>query len=85
MRVSEEEKQKTHRRIVEGATRLVRERGIEGTSVSDVMSDAGLTNGGFYRHFETREALLVAAIEAVMAGGGYYSPAIESEVRKKGR
>ena len=43
MRVSQEEKQRSHRRIVESAARLVRERGVDATSVADVMADAGLT------------------------------------------
>lgn len=64
MRVSQEEMDKSHKRIVEGAARLVRGRGIENTSVADVMSDAGLTHGGFYRHFKTKDALVVAALQA---------------------
>lgn len=52
---------------MEGAARLVRERGIEATSVADVMSAAGLTHGGFYRHFADKEALLLAALEAAFA------------------
>ncbi|MBY0613527.1 MAG: TetR/AcrR family transcriptional regulator [Beijerinckiaceae bacterium] len=64
VRVSRQEMEKSHRRIVDGAARLVRQRGIERTSVADVMSEAGLTNGGFYRHFKTREAMIEAAIDA---------------------
>ena len=64
MRVSQGEKELSHKRIVEGASRLVRERGVETTSVADVMSDAGLTNGGFYRHFENKDALMEAAVQA---------------------
>lgn len=64
MRVSKEEMAKSHQRIVEGAARLFRERGIEGASVSDVMTQAGLTQGGFYRHFETKEALVDASLQA---------------------
>ena len=64
MRVSQEEKDRSHGRIVESAARLVRERGIDSTSVSDVMGDAGMTHGGFYRHFDTKEALLAAALES---------------------
>ena len=64
MRVSQEEKQRSHRRIVESAARLVRERGVDATSVADVMADAGLTHGGFYRHFETKDALTEAALQS---------------------
>lgn len=64
MRVSQEEKDRSHARIVESAARLVRERGIDGTNVADVMGDAGMTHGGFYRHFDTKEALLAAALQS---------------------
>lgn len=64
MRVSQEEKDRSHQRIVENAARLMRERGIEATGVADVMAAAGLTHGGFYRHFGTKEELLTAALEA---------------------
>ena len=64
MRMSQEEKQNSRRRIVSSAARMIRERGIDGASVADVMNDAGLTHGGFYRHFETKDALLAAALDA---------------------
>jgi TetR/AcrR family transcriptional repressor of nem operon len=47
--------------VIEVASRLVRERGIEGTSVPDVMKAVGLTHGGFYRHFASKEDLLATA------------------------
>jgi TetR/AcrR family transcriptional repressor of nem operon len=64
MRVSQQEKDRSHKRIVEGAARLFRKRGIEATSVGDAMTNAGLTHGGFYRHFETKDALVAAAIRS---------------------
>jgi TetR/AcrR family transcriptional repressor of nem operon len=54
---------KSHKRIVAGASRLMRKHGIETTSVNDVMKKAGLTHGGFYRHFDSKEALVSAALE----------------------
>ena len=63
MRVSQAEMDKGHERIVKGASRLIRKQGIEATTVAGVMEDAGLTHGGFYRHFESKEALVGAAIE----------------------
>jgi TetR/AcrR family transcriptional repressor of nem operon len=63
MRVSQEEKDRSHARIVTAAARLLRERGVEGASVGDVMTTAGLTHGGFYRHFETKDALVSAALK----------------------
>lgn len=62
MRQSREAKAETHQAIVEAAARQFRERGIEGTSVGDVMQAANRTHGGFYRHFDSKEDLLVAAL-----------------------
>lgn len=67
MRQSREAKAETHQAIVDQASRLFRERGIEGTSVGDVMQAANKTHGGFYRHFDSKEALLTAALEAAFA------------------
>lgn len=68
MRVSREEKDKSHQRIVEAAARLVRERGIGATSVAEVMGQAGMTHGGFYRHFADKQELMIAALEAAFSG-----------------
>jgi TetR/AcrR family transcriptional repressor of nem operon len=53
---------KNHDRIVEGAARLMRERGVRSTSVADAMNEAGMTHGGFYRHFKTKDDLVVEAL-----------------------
>jgi len=68
MRRSREDKAQTHSAILAQASRLFRERGIEGTRVGDVMAEAGLTHGGFYRHFENKDALLAASIRATFDG-----------------
>jgi len=52
----------THERIVEAASRALRHEGFAGVGVADVMRRAGLTHGGFYAHFDSREALLAEAI-----------------------
>lgn len=62
MRVSREGKERSHARIVENASRMFRERGLDGTSVADVMKEAGLTHGGFYKHFDSKEDLAERAI-----------------------
>mgnify|MGYP001945050283 CR=1 FL=1 len=62
MRVSKEVMAKNNAKIVSEAARLYREKGIESTSVADVMKAAGLTHGGFYRHFESKEDLALCAI-----------------------
>lgn len=56
-------KQLTHDRIVETAAGVMREAGFWGVGVADVMKRAGLTHGGFYAHFASRDALLCEAIE----------------------
>lgn len=53
-----EQKERTRATILESAARLVRERGIAGARVADVMQGAGLTVGGFYAHFVSKEALV---------------------------
>lgn len=68
MRMSQAEKDKSHARIVASASRLLRERGIDGASVGDVMKDAGLTHGGFYKHFPSKDALVESALEAAFTG-----------------
>ena len=52
----------SHERIVEAASRDLRRSGFEGVNVAGVMKTAGLTHGGFYAHFESRDALLSEAI-----------------------
>jgi len=56
-RVSRKQAELNREIIVDAATRLFRERGLHGISVVDVMAAAGLTHGGFYGHFESKEAL----------------------------
>lgn len=67
MRMSRTDKEKSHARIVASASRLLRERGLEGASVDDVMKAAGMTHGGFYKHFDNKEALVEAAIDTAFA------------------
>jgi TetR/AcrR family transcriptional repressor of nem operon len=56
-------KEATHERIVEAAARAIRRSGYNGTGVADIMKDAGLTHGGFYAHFDSREAMLAEAAD----------------------
>lgn len=65
-RVSEAEKRNSHSRIVNSASRLIRDNGIETTTLSEVMNTAGLTQGGFYRHFSSKEDLVAAAFRAAV-------------------
>lgn len=54
-------KEATHERIVEAAARTIRRTGYGGAGVADIMQGAGLTHGGFYAHFDSREAMLAEA------------------------
>ncbi|HEY7340715.1 MAG TPA: TetR/AcrR family transcriptional regulator [Ktedonobacterales bacterium] len=61
MRRTKQAKQQTHERIVAAATRRFRAGGIAGVGVADVMGEAGLTHGGFYAHFASKDALVAEA------------------------
>jgi AcrR family transcriptional regulator len=60
-------KEESHQRIVRAAARAIRKHGYEGLGVAEVMREAGLTHGGFYAHFDSRDALLAEAAD--YAGG----------------
>ena len=62
-RTTARSKEATHERIVEAAARAIRRSGYDGTGVADIMKDAGLTHGGFYAHFPSREAMLAEAAD----------------------
>lgn len=62
-RVPRSRKEVTHERIVEVAARAIRRSGYAGTGVADIMKEAGLTHGGFYAHFASRETLLAEAAD----------------------
>lgn len=66
MRYSREHKQETHARIVKKASVRLREKGAHGVGVADLMKEAGLTHGGFYAHFDSREALVIEAFAYAM-------------------
>ena len=61
MKVSREQAAQNRERIVEAAAQLFRERGFEGIGVADLMKEAGLTHGGFYGHFSSKEDLIAEA------------------------
>jgi TetR/AcrR family transcriptional repressor of nem operon len=66
MRYSREHKKETHARIVRKASVRLREKGAHGIGVADLMKEAGLTHGGFYAHFDSREALVIEAFNYAM-------------------
>ena len=66
---SKAEKDESHDRIVRAAAARFRELGVQGIGVADLMKEAGLTHGGFYRHFASRDALVGEAIERALHDG----------------
>ena len=60
-------REQSHARILDAASRALRREGYAGVGVAEVMKEAGLTHGGFYAHFKSRDALLAAAIEHAAA------------------
>jgi TetR/AcrR family transcriptional regulator, transcriptional repressor for nem operon len=67
MKVSREQAAQNRERIVESAAQLFRERGFEGIGVADLMKEAGLTHGGFYGHFASKEDLIAEASARALA------------------
>ena len=61
---SKAEKTKTHKRIVAIASKKFREEGLAGIGIAELMKEAGLTVGGFYKHFDSRDDLVAEAIDS---------------------
>ena len=64
MRKSKSETAETRKRIVEAAAKAFRKQGIAATGVAEIMASAGLTHGGFYRHFSSKDQLVTEALAA---------------------
>jgi TetR/AcrR family transcriptional repressor of nem operon len=63
MRYPKSETAEKHQRILIEASRLFREKGFNGVTVSQIMEATGLTHGPFYNHFKSKDALMAASIE----------------------
>lgn len=70
MRYPEGHKEAVRERIVDAASRALRRHGIEGVSIPALMKEAGLTHGGFYTHFENRDALVAEAVTSAAEATG---------------
>jgi TetR/AcrR family transcriptional repressor of nem operon len=68
MRYRPEHKAEIHQKIVKDASRRMRAEGLTGASVSTVMRDAGLTHGSFYKHFESKDELLIESLGEAFRG-----------------
>jgi TetR/AcrR family transcriptional regulator, transcriptional repressor for nem operon len=69
MRYDADHKTRTHRRIVRSASRQIRAKGLNGPGVAALMKASGLTHGGFYKHFRSKNELLAEAIEDSLREG----------------
>lgn len=63
MKVSREHSQQNKEKVIDTAATLVRERGIDGIAIADLMEAVGLTHGGFYRQFKSKDDLIVQAVQ----------------------
>ncbi len=70
MPYSKEHKQRVRARIVEAARRLFNRHGFDNVSIDQLMAEAGLTRGGFYSHFDSKEAVFAAATASFLNGQG---------------
>jgi TetR/AcrR family transcriptional repressor of nem operon len=66
---SQAAKAATHDRILDIAAAQIRREGVDSLSVAELMKQAGLTHGGFYRHFDSREALVAEATQRALSQG----------------
>lgn len=66
MRYTAEHKQQTHRRIVDEAATAFRGHGVDGIGLVDIMKGVGLTHGGFYAHFKSKDALVEEAMASAL-------------------
>jgi TetR/AcrR family transcriptional repressor of nem operon len=68
MGYSKAQKARTHKRIVAIASRRFREKGLAGFGIAELMKEAGLTVGGFYKHFDSRDDLVAEAVNSAFGG-----------------
>src|SRR5580658_9894803 len=78
MGYSKAQKKKTHKRIVAIASKRFREKGLAGFGIAELMKEAGLTVGGFYKHFNSRDELVAAAVSAAFGTWQRQKEAAES-------
>jgi TetR/AcrR family transcriptional regulator, transcriptional repressor for nem operon len=79
MGYSKAQKARTHRRIVGIASKRFREKGLAGFGIADLMKEAGLTVGGFYKHFDSRDELVAEAVSSAFGDWQRRVDAVESD------
>jgi len=83
MGYSQAQKAESRQRVLENASRQIRENGIEALGVADCMRSAGLTHGAFYGHFASRDALIVEALEYALTRSRARIAARDSDAGKR--
>jgi TetR/AcrR family transcriptional regulator, transcriptional repressor for nem operon len=81
MGYSKAQKEKTHKRIVTIASKRFREKGLAGFGIAELMKEAGLTVGGFYKHFDSRDELVAEALSDAFGTWQRQKQAAESSVQ----
>lgn len=79
---SQADKIATHQRIVDIAAKRFREHGLDGISIADLMKEAGLTVGGFYKHFASRDELVAEALQRALRDIEPWETAISTAPRQ---
>ncbi|MET0361890.1 MAG: TetR/AcrR family transcriptional regulator [Sphingobium sp.] len=69
MKVSRDQAARNRRAVVDAASRLFRAHGVDGASIADIMRESGLSHGGFYNQFDSKDALAAEACSVSLAGG----------------
>ena len=82
---SRKDKADSHDRIVGVAARSFREHGVDGVGVAELMKEAEMTHGGFYRHFESRDDLVAEGVERALLDGARGAFEAEAAGRLRGR
>lgn len=79
MKVSRDQAARNRERVIEAASRLFRARGVDGVGIGEVMRECGLTHGGFYNQFESKDALVAEACAASLASSAARWRALAAE------
>jgi TetR/AcrR family transcriptional repressor of nem operon len=85
MGYSQAQKAESRVKVLEAAAQKIRENGIEALGVADCMRSAGLTHGAFYGHFESRDALIIEALEHAVELGNKRIDALANNARNRSK
>ncbi|MDR3099720.1 MAG: TetR/AcrR family transcriptional regulator [Paraburkholderia sp.] len=84
MGVSREQAAENRRAIVAAAEKLFRERGVDAVGLAELMKAAGFTQGGFYNHFKSKDALVAAVMDKALEAGGAMAASVIDDAKSVG-